>query len=161
MLEFLFGAVVAGFFLKGRHHRRRGCGPRGGWARYDSGSGSRRGGRRRGRSGLERAASEVFKRKLDIDEDQEDLVDHALRDLMARLRELRAVLVESRPEVADAFRGETVDDAALAAIFEQHDSEVTRLRREIVSALKQVHAVLDEEQRERAAELMSSGQSWR
>ena len=60
-----------------------------------------------------------------------------------------------RDELAGAFRGEQVDDAALDALFARWDEDLRRTRREVVSALKQVHAVLDEEQREAAADLLS------
>ena len=58
---------------------------------------------RRSRRGFERAAAEVFKRRLDIDEEQEDVVDHALKDVRSTLRELKAELGGHREELAELF----------------------------------------------------------
>ena len=63
------------------------------------------------------AATEIFKRRLDIDEDQEDIVDHALKDLFASINELKEGLTESRSDIADAFTGETVDDGSPPALY--------------------------------------------
>ncbi len=113
--------------------------------------------RRRTREGLTRAAGEVLKRRLDIDDDQEGIVDHALMDLRDTVRELRATLGESRVDLAAAFAGETVDDGAIGVIFAQQDEELSRARRQAVSALKQIHAVLDEDQRAEAVRLVEEG----
>jgi len=109
-----------------------------------------------GNEGYARAAGEVFKRRLDIDEEQEGIVDHALHDLHGALKELAGEMKASRAPIAEAFRGESVDDAALAAAFARHDDALTRARREVVSALKQVHAVLTPEQRATAADWVAT-----
>ena len=65
--------------------------------------------RRRGRRGrgpyVERAFSEMFKRRLDVDEDQSDLIDHAFTDLRGSLGDLKEVFADSRSDLADALRG--------------------------------------------------------
>jgi Spy/CpxP family protein refolding chaperone len=99
----------------------------------------------------------VFKRKLDIDEDQEDLVDLAMKDARGTAKDLGQALHATRDDLAEAFRSHTVDDAGIAAVFASHDEEIARARREMISALKQIHAVLDPEQRERAADLLARG----
>ena len=109
---------------------------------------------------MERAFGEMLKRRLDIDEDQEDIVDQALGDIRKSVGELKAVMGDSRGDVADAFGGDKVDEASLAAVFGHQDEEVARLRREIVFALKQIHAVVDPEQRELATRWLR-GKSWR
>ncbi len=110
--------------------------------------------------GFHRAAGEVLKRRLGIDEEQEPVVDHALRDLRSAAKELFEELKSTRPDLANAFRGEVIDDAALAIAFARHDDAVGRARRQIVSALKQIHAVLDAEQREQAANALASDAKW-
>ena len=52
-------------------------------------------------------------------------------------------------------------DAALDAIFETQDAALTQTRRQVVSALKQIHAVLDDEQRATAVQWLASGPTWR
>lgn len=137
-----------------------GCGGhgfRGGW-RGGWGGRGRRGPASMGGEGFARAAGEVFKRRLRIDEEQDDIVDHALIDLRKAVKELVDEVKDTRAGIADAFRGETVDEAALAAAFARHDDAVARARREVVSSLKQVHAVLDADQRKQAADLLASGE---
>lgn len=186
MIGFLVGAlsvvVVAGVarraFWMGRHgcgpgrhggcggrgHGGRGChaGWHGGWRGEWRGEGGAGEGGRRGSplhdEAFARAMGEVFKRRLDVDEDQEPYVDHALKDLRAALKELSDELKATRAPVGEAFRGETVDDAALAAAFARHDDALGRARRQVVSALKQVHAVLTPEQRARAVEWIASAE---
>jgi len=159
MSGFFFGALCLFGLLcvtRGARYRRHACADgRGNHYRDGYGRPTRR--RRSTRAGMTVAATEIFKRRLDIDEDQEDIVDHALRDLFASIKELKEGLTESRSDIADAFTGETVDDGALDATFAIHDSDLARSRREVVSALKQVHAVLTPEQRTRAADWLREG----
>jgi len=139
----------AGF---GRGH---GCGGggfrrgRGGWGRW--------GGRASGLAGeqVTRAAGEVLKRRLDVDDEQEPIVDHAIADLAASIKELKAELGATHGPLAEALRGDKLDDSALAAIFARHDDALARARREVVSAVKQVHAVLDADQRKKAADWLA------
>ena len=135
--------LFKGVFFMGRHRRRCAHNPR-----------ARRGERRR--SGFGRAAGEAFKRGLRVDEDQEDIIDHAFADLQATLRDVGGSLKDSRGDLAAAFGGEEVDDGALDAIFSRHDEDIARARHEIVSALKQIHAVLDPDQRGRASDWLGS-----
>lgn len=163
MLGFLFGTlclvglvgVVRGPRCGSFHHRGR----HGGASCHRDGH--HRAGRARGGRGFGRAAAEVFKRKLDLDEDQADLVDHALRDLGEAGRELRDTLKSQQAELARAFKDQQVDEAALAALFATQDEELVRFRRSAISALKQVHAVLEPDQREAATDwLAQAGGRW-
>lgn len=165
MSGFLFGTVCLIGLLAvirraawARHHGYAfayggGCGGRhGGHGRY-----GRRGGPASFASeGFTRAAGEVFKRRLRIDEEQEGIIDHALIDLRSAVKAFADALKESRAGFAGAFRGETVDDAALAATFTRHDDALAHARRDVVSALKQVHAVLTPEQRAMAADWLAA-----
>lgn len=158
----MFGIVVGTVCLVGliglAKGSRRGCHGRGFDRRSEGGS---RGGRGRRRSGrMTRAVGEMFKRKLDLDEDQEDIVDLAFKDLHAALKDFGEVMKDSRGDVVDAFRGEVVDDGGLEAVFARQDEEVSRARRQLVSAFKQVHAVLEPDQREAAAEWLASQPKW-
>jgi uncharacterized membrane protein len=104
---------------------------------------------------------EAVKRGLNVDREQEDLVDHALGDVRESLREFKDVMSETRQDAAAAFEGEKIDDAALDAIFETQDVALAQTRRQIISALKQIHAVLDDEQRATAVEWLANGPTWR
>lgn len=98
--------------------------------------------------------AEMLKRRLDVDEDQALVVDHAMVDVKEAWQELSISMKDAREEASDALRGEAVDQAALDALFARTDEELARTRRHVVSAVKQVHAVLDDEQRETLADLM-------
>jgi uncharacterized membrane protein len=142
--------------------RRGGCGHRGwhGRGRFgEDDDGPRRprpmGERFSTDAGYARAMGEVLKRRLRVDEDQEDIVDHALKDLHQSVGELRAAYVDSRPDLAAAFRGEVVDEALLASVIARQDEAVKQARQDVTSAFKQIHAVLRPEQRERAADWLS------
>ncbi|MEZ4234804.1 MAG: Spy/CpxP family protein refolding chaperone [Myxococcota bacterium] len=140
----LFGllGVIGGHHHHHHGHHRRWHG-RGGWDR---------GGRGDWQERMGAAQSEVIKRRLHIDEDQEPMVDLALSDARRAVLELRSALRETRSDLARAVTGETVDDAAVAAIFAAQDEALKDTRRQILSAVKQIHAVLDPEQREAAAQ---------
>jgi Spy/CpxP family protein refolding chaperone len=146
----VLGFIKARRFGRGwhHHHGHRGGWHRGGWDRDDEDDDRPR--RRRRGDGFFRATGEVVKRRLKVDEEQEGIVDLALTDLREAVSGFREVLNDSRTEIASAFRGSEVDQAALDAVFARHDEELARTRREVVSALKQIHAVLDPEQREAA-----------
>lgn len=157
MLGFMVGTVCLVGLVGLAKGGRRGCHPH--HAGWRHGDGWRRGegyegGPPRGRrsSGVARALGEVFKRRVGVDADQEDLVDHALSDLRDTLKELGGSLRDDRGRFVGAFAGETVDEAAIAAVWAAQDEAVARARREVVSSFKQIHAVLDPEQRARATD---------
>lgn len=105
--------------------------------------------------GMGRAAGEILKRRLGIDEDQEGMVDHALGDIRASLKDLGGEFKATYAPITEAFRGETLDDAAISAAFTRQDDAIAKARREILSAFKQIHAVLRPDQRTRAADWAS------
>lgn len=167
MFGFVFGTLcLAGLFMvAGRgfrhryawHHHHHHRGFRGGYGPGAWGGPGGWDGPRYAREGFGRAAAEVVKRRLRVDEDQGDIVDHALKDAQAAMKAYVEVLKGARPELADAFRGEAVDEAAIAALWTRHDDELARARREVVSAFKQIHAVLTPEQRAIAADWLGAG----
>lgn len=161
MFGFLMGTICLILLVKvifgGRRRRQHGYNRKCG--KHSDGESFKRG--RRGRRGFVGAIREVFKRKLDLDEDQADIVDHAFRDLKEAGVELKEVIKDSREDIVGAFNKDNVDDAALAAVFARHDDQLKTARKNIVSALKQVHAVLDPDQREAAADWLGTAEgSW-
>lgn len=156
MFGFMLGTMsLLGLCAVASSHRRHhgwaghgGCHGRRGWG------GPSPEARQRRHAGMSAAAVEILKRRLRIDEDQEPYVDHAARDAHATLRTLREELDATRVDLAGAFRGEAVDDAAVDAAFARMDAALKTARRELVSAARQVHAVLEPEQRAAAADLL-------
>jgi len=153
----LFGLLA---MTRSRRHRHAHC--HAGRGMHHAHHSQRGRGRGRGRArGFDRAMGEAVKRGLHVDRDQENLVDHALKDLREALRSFKDTMRESRADVAEAFDADTVDDAALDVIFANQDAAITETRRQVVSALKQVHAVLDDDQRAKAVTWLASGPTWR
>lgn len=172
MIGFLVGAAaVAGFIMIRRHHRfhryaMAGCGDHGhggwhgaagpgrGWHGpghwYGHGGGWRRGW---GRRGMEyRLLAE-----LDCSPAQEKLIREELRSLVELVRGMRDEREKSREDVARAIAGQALDRAALMEMFTRHDKRLVELRAAITASLERVHAALDEQQRQRLAELVSGG----
>lgn len=164
MFGFVFGTICL-LGLVGMARGGGGCGHHGyngGHSHWSGYSRRSRKSKRHWRSGggpetWSRVGAEMLKRRLDIDEDQEGIVDHAFKDVVDALKELRDEHKETRDDLAEAFRGDEVDDARLATVFSRHDDATSRARRQVVSAFKQIHAVLDEKQREEAADLLAKG----
>ena len=170
MLGFLVGAAaVAGFLMIRRHHRfhhqaMAACGDSwsGGWhgaaghGRHWHGPGHGHGPSWRrgwGRRGVEyRLLAE-----LDCSPAQEKLVREELRGLVAIARGMRDEREQSREDLARAIAGHELDRAALVEMFTRHDRRLVELRAALTASLERVHAVLDERQRERLAELVRGG----
>jgi uncharacterized membrane protein len=63
----------------------------------------------------------------------------------------------SRDDLAEALRGESLDEARLDAAFARHDAALAALRASVRAAMAKAHATLDAGQRERLAELVAWG----
>jgi Spy/CpxP family protein refolding chaperone len=158
-LVMLVGVVAGGR----RRHLGSGCHERRGWRHREwhghPGMGGPRSERRM--AGFSLAMAEVVKRRLRIDEEQEPVVDHAVRDLRETWTAVESELHAARTDLAGLFAAEVVDDVAVDAVFARLDEAMKKARREAVSAGKQVHAVLEPEQRSVAADLMARpGAGW-
>jgi uncharacterized membrane protein len=129
----------------------------GGWAgpRGDGWAGSRGGfGSRWWRGGLF-----AVMRRLQLTPDQQTVVREELEQLGATLREHRQEWGQSRHDVAQAVRGESFDATVMGELFGRHDERLGEVRKAVMEALGKIHAVLDETQRQRLAELIDRGAS--
>lgn len=106
----------------------------------------------RGRRGLYFALS-----RLDASPAQERAIIAEVDKLKERLWAARANLKEGRGDLAAAVRGQTLDDAALGAVLGRVDGATAEARAAIVDALRNIHAVLDDKQREQLAEILDRG----
>ena len=87
-------------------------------------------------------------------EEQRPHVEDAVKDAGKAVRNFVEHLKDSREELVSAVRGDAVDDAKLAAVFEWHDDALAQARKDVVDAIKRVHAALDPDQRARLAEAL-------
>ena len=146
MFGFLFGTAcllgLTATVARHHHHDRHGC-------RGRDGSGFRS---RRARFVLHRVLDH-----LDTTPAQEKVIREAFDGLLDDLHEARSELRGTRPDVARAISGETLDRGALEGLFERHDVVIDRVRRNALDAFGKVHETLDERQRKILAELIESG----
>lgn len=160
MFGFLVGgASLAGlvYTLRSRHcsygYGGYGCGRGYGshrWHGHHHGS-ARGGSRARRRFFLRR----MFE-KLDTTPGQEKAIGRAVDRVAEAGRDLRGELRESLAGLADALRGDELDEAALDALSADHDAALARFRATATDALKEVHEALDERQRAQVADFIES-----
>ena len=141
MFGFLFGtACLIGLVVVikrgrygrfGHHGRHRGYGPRG--------------------------ALNALLSRLDTAPGQEKVIVAAVEELVDRARDSGRELRDTRRDIAQAVRGERVDEARLSEVFGRHDAALDKLRAGNVEALRKVHEALDERQRKILGDLIDSG----
>ncbi len=95
--------------------------------------------------------------RIDATPAQERAIIHEVANLKAKLRDSRATLRDSRGDLAAALRGSQLDDAALGAVLGRVDAATTETRGAALEALRNIHAVLDENQREKLATMLDGG----
>ena len=144
-----FALVTAKFFARQGY-----CagGPRGwhpGWGRHHRGGPW-------GRHGMSRRSGWIWAAlaRLDLSPAQEKVVRAELDLLKRRARGMREETSQTRADLARAVRGEEFEEGALASMFIRHDERLHDLRGDLAGALGRIHAVLDEDQRQRLADLL-------
>ena len=148
MICLALGLCVLGFVAarKARRcHRGYGCGHHGwhGWHHHDGGW---------GRHGLYWAFS-----RIDASPAQERAIVGEIARLKDRLRAARTGLKEARPDLAAAIRGSSLDDAALGAVLGRLDTALAEGRAAVLDALRNIHALLDDRQRQQVADFLDNG----
>jgi Spy/CpxP family protein refolding chaperone len=95
--------------------------------------------------------------RIDATPTQERAILHEVDTLRAKLRDSRATLRDSRGDLAAAMRGSSLDDAALGAVLGCVDAVTTETRGAVLEALRNIHTVLDDHQREKLASMLDGG----
>lgn len=95
--------------------------------------------------------------RLDTTPGQEKVIRDALHDLGEEASGLRSEVRGTRRELAAALRGAELDKEAVERVFAQHDELLERLRARAVGATEQVHATLDDRQRQKLADMIEQG----
>jgi hypothetical protein len=142
MFGILFGTLcLVGLFVvlrRGRHHR------------FHFGHGRHRG------FGPRAAVNAVLDR-LDTAPGQEKVILGAVDAFVERARTSGREIRGTRKELAEALRGEALDEARLEQVFGRHDAAIADLRAAGVDAVRKVHGALDERQRKILSDLVDSG----
>jgi Spy/CpxP family protein refolding chaperone len=131
-----------------------GCGPSG----FRGGPPWARGGYEGGYEGFGRGnfASRIAER-LGLREEQWPTVKDAFRGLEDAGRELRQASRKGREQLAEAFRGESLDENALGEAQASFEEMTEKARKAFVDALAKVHGVLDADQRRAFARFLEGG----
>ena len=99
--------------------------------------------------------------KLDTTPGQEREIRSAIEDFQKEAREAKDGLRGARDDLARAIRGDAFDDLAANDAGNRADETAAKVKAALANALKRVHAILDVNQRERLAELVSKGPGFR
>jgi len=174
----MFGFLLGGASLAGLLYTLRGHHRRGGYAYAGHGCGSHRqacdGGRSWGRHhghhhgpppwarGGFRARRRFFLRRLfeelETTPGQEKAIGRAVDRVAEAGCTLRGELRDSLNPLAEALRGDALDDSTLGGLFADHDAALARFRAVAGDALKEIHNALDEHQRAQVADFIESRQ---
>jgi Spy/CpxP family protein refolding chaperone len=98
---------------------------------------------------------------LDASPAQERAIVQEVDKLRERMRAARAGVKDARGDLAAAVRGPNLDDAALGAVLGRVDATTAEMRTAVLEALRNIHAVLDDHQRQQLADLLDHGGWWR
>jgi Heavy-metal resistance len=142
MFGFFIGtACLVGLFAVARHGRHRRHFGHGGWRR---GLG--------GRFFLRRALE-----RLDTTPGQEKVIREALLELREEAYDLRREMQSTRADLARALRAPELDKALIDRVFAKHDEVLEKLRAALLDNAEKVHTTLDEQQRQRLADMIEGG----
>ena len=98
----------------------------------------------------------VFER-LDTTPGQEKVIVKHVDDWMDHMASGRRELSDVRREVAQALRGDALDEASLHAALQKVEDLLAKTKLELTEALTEIHASLDSEQRRELADMLSYG----
>jgi len=99
-------------------------------------------------------------RHIDASPAQERAIINEVDQLKDKLRGAKGNMKDARGDLAAAVRGPVLDDAALGAVLGRVDGATAEARGAVVDALRNIHGLLDDKQREQLADLLDKGM-WR
>ena len=111
---------------------------------------------RRGWSGNRWFLRGLFER-LDTTPGQEKVIIAAIDEMRDAAETLRGEVRKTREDVAKAARSPSFDETVMGEAFARHDQGLETMRKAAVGAMARIHAVLDERQREKLADIIESG----
>jgi hypothetical protein len=178
MCGFLLGTACLIGLIVTLRAGRGGCGG-GGWGRRGWGGGWGGGWGYSGRSSSEGGPGEhaqhdhprrgwsankwflrgLFER-LDTTPGQEKVIVSAIDEMRDAGESLRGEVRKTREDIAKATRSPSFDETVLGEAFARHDQSLESVRKAAVGAVAKIHAVLDERQREKLADIIESGPSF-
>lgn len=154
MICLALGLGVLGFMAarKARRCHRGYCGGYGGWHGWHHHHHGGWYGGGWGRRGLYMVLA-----RLEASPAQERAIVGEVERLKDRLRSVKSSVKDVRPDLAAAVRGPSMDDAALGAVLGRVDNATADARGAVMDALRNIHGLLDDRQREQLADLIDNG----
>ncbi len=104
-----------------------------------------------------REALDLLIDRLGATREQEKLIREQARRFRSKLKSMRGEGRRTRDDLARALRADSFDENVMGDLFVRHDDELRELRIQTVELLANVHAVLDERQRELLASIVEDG----
>jgi hypothetical protein len=151
MICLALGLGILGFCAMRRAHRRcyghHGYGWHGPWGSY--------GHHHHGRAN--RWMLHALFRRIDASPAQERAIVGEIDKLQERVWAAKHGLADARGDLAAALRGPVLDDAALGAVLGRADATTGEVRAAIIDALRNIHGLLDDKQRQTVADLLDRG----
>jgi Spy/CpxP family protein refolding chaperone len=154
MFGFIIGTACLIGLVKVLRRGRYACGAHGMGPRPFGGRGFGGWGGHRG--GRQFFLSFLFDR-LETTPAQEKVIVGALEELREAAWAQRGEMRKTRVDVAAAVRSPSFDETRMGELFARHDTAIEAMRRASVGAIGKVHAVLEDRQRERLADLIEAG----
>lgn len=150
MLGFFVGiASLIGLAALKRHHHGHGCGH---GHHHGFGHGHHHG---FGGHWRRRPLWMIFDH-LDTTPGQEKLIREELEQLWAQRDGVSRAWRSAGEELAEALRGDAVDEATMDRILARHEEGLADVRKQIARSLARIHEALDQRQRERLARFLGS-----
>jgi len=162
MLAFLFGIICLVALIRTVRHHRYGCAhgwggchrPWRGWGYYPPVHHHEPWHRTHwGR----REMLDALIDRLGATPDQERVIREQAKRFRAKVKTMRGEGKRTRDDLARAMRADSFDENIMGDLFVRHDDELRELRIQAVELLANVHAVLDERQRELLASIVLDG----
>ncbi len=92
--------------------------------------------------------------RLGTSPSQEKVILEAVGSLHDQSGKLWGEWQQSKSEIAEAVRGETLDETKVQGAFTRHDGLISEVRKTALGAMAKIHAVLDAEQRKTLARVL-------
>ena len=92
--------------------------------------------------------------KLDLDEGQQERTRELTLEIIESAKTMRSHRKEMAAELENQFKNQKFDEAALNSLADRSEKDLHNFRMTLVSKLSEFHSLLNEEQRQEAAELM-------
>lgn len=94
--------------------------------------------------------------RLDATPEQEKVIREEVDRVATRVRGGKDELKSLRVDIGRAMRAPSLDETAMGEAFARQDDRLRDLRMDLVGSLARIHEALDEDQRDKLADMLES-----